>query len=152
MSSNLIVSVPKLKGRENYDEWAFAAENLLILEGLEKHISEAVESSTAQLAESDKKARAKLILTIDPSTYVHIKEANTTLQLWQKLMTMYDDSGFTRRISLLRSLISTRLEDCDSMEYYVNQIVEIGQKLRGTGVNVDDVWTGSLLLAGLSDK
>ena len=32
-NSNYIVSVPKLKGRENYTEWCFAAENFLVLEG-----------------------------------------------------------------------------------------------------------------------
>ncbi|GBP67410.1 Retrovirus-related Pol polyprotein from transposon TNT 1-94 [Eumeta japonica] len=31
--NSYITSVPKLKGRENYNEWAFAAENLLVLEG-----------------------------------------------------------------------------------------------------------------------
>ena len=34
MASNYVVSVPKLKGRENYSEWCFAAENFLVLEGM----------------------------------------------------------------------------------------------------------------------
>ncbi|KAG5879896.1 hypothetical protein JTB14_010414 [Gonioctena quinquepunctata] len=38
------------------------------------------------------------------------------------------------------------------MAGYVNQIVETGQKLRGTGFKIDDEWIGSLLLAGLSEK
>ncbi|KAL4719415.1 hypothetical protein ACJJTC_002710, partial [Scirpophaga incertulas] len=35
MAGSYIVNVPKLRGRENYDEWAFAAENFLILEGVD---------------------------------------------------------------------------------------------------------------------
>lgn len=108
MASNYLVSVSKLKGRENYDVWAFAAENVLILEGLEKCIKDTTnESQASDTSSEDLKAKAKLILTINSSLYVHIKEAKNTRELWIKLKTMFDDSGFTRRISLLRSLIST---------------------------------------------
>ncbi|KOB75270.1 Retrovirus-related Pol polyprotein, partial [Operophtera brumata] len=34
MTSNYIANVPKLKGRENYDDWCFAAKNVLVLEGM----------------------------------------------------------------------------------------------------------------------
>lgn len=145
MATNYLLNVPKLKGRENYGDWAFAIENVLILEGLAKCVSEVVSAE-------DSKAKAKIILTIDPSLYVHIREAKTTVDLWKKLKSMFDDSGFARRINLLRTLISTRLEKCDSMTSYVNQIVDNGQKLRGTGFAINDEWIGSLLLAGLPEK
>lgn len=157
MASSYLVSVPKLKGRENYEEWAFAAENFLILEGLSKSIEETVDTreattSTPEQAAEDAKARAKLILTIDPKLYVHIRGSKNTRELWMTLKKMFDDSGFSRRISLLRHLISTRLVNCDSMGSYVTQVVETAQRLRGTGFNIDDEWIGSLLLAGLPDK
>jgi len=56
------------------------------------------------------------------------------------------------RFNLLRTLISMRLDDCDSMESYVNHVVKTAQKLRGTGFNIDEEWIGSLLLAGLPEK
>lgn len=165
------LSVPRLKGRENYDEWAFAAQNFLVLEGLQHCIQEpgahgvnisetagstetAAEKAAREAKEKleDEKAKAKLVLTIDSSLYVHIKGAKTAIELWTQLKQMFDDSGFTRRISLLRTLISTRLENCDSMNHYINQIVETSQRLRGTGFNIDDEWTGSILLAGLPEK
>lgn len=107
MSSNYIVSVPKLKGRENYSEWAFAAENFLILEGTFDYIK----GSKPEEAAADAKTKAKLILTIDSSLYVHIKYSKDTKELWEKLKHLFDDSGFTRRIILLRTLISIRLEN-----------------------------------------
>lgn len=146
-SVNYVTSVPKLKGRENYDEWAFAAENFLILDGLQKCI-EGKEEDGEKIA----RAKAKLILTIDTSLYVHIKETKTAEELWKKLKGLFDDSGFTRKINLLRALISTKLENCDSMGDYVNQIVETSQRLRGTGFKIDEEWVGSLLLAGLPEK
>lgn len=150
-SNNYIVSVPKLKGRENYGDWCFAAENFLVLEGMSGCIK-AEQGPTTIADADDAKTKAKLILTIDPSIYVHIKEVKTTKELWTKLKSLYDDSGFTRRISLLRNLISIRLENCISMNSYVTQLVETGQKLAGTGFNINDEWIGSLLLAGLTEN
>lgn len=148
-SNSFLANVPKLKGRENYSEWAFAAENLLVLEGKNNFIKKEGEGDNAA---QDAITKAKLILTIDPSLYVHIKSAATTKELWQKLQQMFDDSGFSRRIMLLRNLISIRLETSDSMTSYVTQIIETGQKLSGTGFLVDDEWIGCLMLAGLPEK
>lgn len=148
MAGSYIVNVPKLKGRENYDEWAFAAENFLLLDGVDIN-----EESAGDVASVDlKKAKAKLIMTIDSSLFVHIKNEKTVKEVWNRLKTLFDDSGFTRRIGLLRQLISIRLEDSDSMTAYVTQMVDTAQKLKGTGFEITDEWVGSLLLAGLSEK
>lgn len=151
MSGGYLVNVPRLKGRENYDDWAFAVENFLILEGLQGCIKDpgAEEAPTeTKVAE----CKAKLILTIDTSLYVHIKNAKTANELWKTLKGMFDDKGSTRKITLLRTLISTRLEDCDSMQVYVRQIVETAQRLQSTGFEISEEWIGSLLLAGLPEK
>lgn len=140
-------SVPKLLGRENYDDWAFAVENFLVLDGLSKCI-DGTETDEEKLA----KAKAKLVLTLDTSLFVHIREAKTAKELWTMLKNLYDDKGFTRKIGLLRTLISLRLENSDSMESYVNEVIETSQKLRRTGFNIDDEWIDSLLLAGLPEK
>ena len=148
---NYMVNVPKLKGRENYAEWCFAVENFLVLDGMLKCIKP--EPGQPEVgATDDAKTKAKLILMIDPSIYVHIKNVASSKQLWDKLKTLFDDSGFTRRIGLLRNLISIRLENCSTMSSYVTQIVETGQKLAGTGFQISDEWIGSLLLAGLTEK
>lgn len=153
MSSNsYLLSIPKLKGRENYSEWAFAVENFLVLEGMLKCIKpDLLDPPTVEPAD-DEKSKAKMVLSIDPALYIHVKELKTSKELWDKLKGMFDDSGFTRRISLLRTLISIRLDNCVSMTSYVNQIIETGQKLNGTGFNISNEWIGSLLLAGLSEK
>ncbi len=147
MAVNYMSAVPKLLGRENYEDWAFSVENVFILEGLSKCIS-----GTETDADKVLKAKAKLVLTLDPSLFVHVKEAQTASEIWTTLKKLYDDTGFTRRIGLLRALISLRLENCDSMESYVNQVVETAQRLRRTGFKIDDEWIGSLLLAGLPEK
>lgn len=150
MAANYLVNVPKLRGRENYSEWCFAAENFLILEGMKQCIKP--EKGVTVGAADDEKTRAKLIMTIDPSLYVHVKSVRTAKELWDKLQQLFDDNGFSRRIHLLRNLISIRLENCSSMTSYVTQIIDTAQKLSGTGFEINDQWTGSLLLAGLPDR
>ena len=61
----------------------------------------------------DRKARAGLILTMDSSLFVHIEESKTSKELWTELEALFDDSGFSRRIALLRHLISIGLESCE---------------------------------------
>uniref|UniRef100_A0A2H1WW51 SFRICE_034329 n=1 Tax=Spodoptera frugiperda TaxID=7108 RepID=A0A2H1WW51_SPOFR len=150
MSTNYLASVPKLKGRENFDEWTFAVENVLVLEGMLHCVKPVVGKDIKP--EDDMKARAKLCLTIDPALYVHIKTTKTSKELWDKLKSLFDDSGFSRKISLLRHLISIRRENCEDMTTYVTQIVETSQRLCGTGFEITDQWIGSLMLAGLPDK
>lgn len=152
MAANYIQSVPKLKGRENYDEWSFAVENLLVLEGMANYIKLEPEASFESKPTEDAKTKAKLILTIDPGLYVHIKETKKCSDLWTKLKSMFDDSGFSRKITLLRRLISLRQENCETMTSYVTQVVETAQRLKGTGFAITDEWIGSLLLAGLPDR
>lgn len=75
-SSNYLISVPKLRGRENFSEWCFAAENFLVLGGMVGCIKP--EPGEPPAAADDAKTKAKLILTIDPTLYVHIKSVNTS--------------------------------------------------------------------------
>lgn len=150
MATNYLINVPKLKGRDNYSEWCFAAENFLVLEGMKHCIKP--EPGKEIASADDEKTKAKLIMTIDPSLYVHVKTVKSSKELWDKLRKLFDDSGFSRRISLLRNLISIRRDNCSSMTSYVTQIIDTAQKLSGTGFEINEEWVGSLLLAGLPEK
>lgn len=163
MSNNLIASVPRLKGRENYREWAFAMKHFLALDKLDTFVIEvenaaATESTSttatvAALASTkEQEAKSKLVLSIDPSLYMHIESAVKAKDIWNKLAAMYADTGVSRRITLLRRLISARLEDYDSMELYVNFVIDTAHKLNASGLKIGDDWVGSLLLAGLPSR
>ena len=49
----------------------------------------------------DAKPKAKLILTNKLSLYIHIKDANTTVDLQTKFKSQIDDLGFTRKTGSL---------------------------------------------------
>lgn len=142
-----------LKGREDYESWKFAVEAQLEYEGLWNIvIGEETEPDANKKLVLDKKARARLILQVDPVNYVHIQEEKTAEGVWNKLKNAFDDSGVQRRIGLLRILVSTKLEPCESMEDYVNKIIANAHKLRGAGMDINDEWVAALLLIGLSER
>ncbi|KAK9708215.1 Alcohol dehydrogenase transcription factor Myb/SANT-like [Popillia japonica] len=57
-------------------KWAFAVENCLLLDGLNGCIKE----ETAEAADKIAQARAKLLLTIDPALFIHVKERKTAAE------------------------------------------------------------------------
>lgn len=146
-SLNNLPSIDKLIGRENFSTWQFAVKTYLEHEGLLDCIK-----GTEKDAKTISKAKTKIILFLDPINYVHVQGCTDAKQVWDKLEKTFDDSGLCRRVALLRTLTTTRLDDCSSMEEYVNLIVSTAQKLNGIKFVVSDEWIGTLLLAGLPDQ
>lgn len=91
-----------------------------------------------------------MILSIDLSLYMHVRNATSPKDLWDTLKNFFAENGVTRKIGLLRPLISLRLENCESMQSYINQVIETSQSR--SGFKISDEWVGSLLLAGLPEK
>ncbi|KAG5870825.1 hypothetical protein JTB14_015999 [Gonioctena quinquepunctata] len=54
-------------------------------------------------------------------------------------------------MSLPTARLYTRLEDCPSVEAYVNEIIQTAYKLNCIDMKVFDEWVGAILLAGLPD-
>lgn len=143
--------IEKLRGSDNYHTWCFAIKNVLAMKELLKCIDDSEddrETDAAKLA----KCKAIMSLSVETHIYVHIQACASAFEVWQTLQRLYEDKGLTRKIALLRSLISTRLEDCDGMQQYVDQIVCASNKLTGIGFSMSDEWKGAILLAGLTDS
>ncbi|CAG4913463.1 unnamed protein product [Colias eurytheme] len=147
MSSNTLALIEKLTGRDNYATWRFAVQTYLQHEELWDCI---VDDQTLD-KRKDTKARSKIILLVDPVNYVHIQEAKTAKEVWENLSRVFDDSGLTRRVGLLRDLCNTTLEGCPNVEEYVSKIMTTAHKLRNIGFQVDDEWLGTMLLSGLPE-
>lgn len=141
------MSIEKLKGRENFATWKFAMEHYLRLEGLWETID-----GTDVKPEQISKAKSRIILMIDPMNFVHVQDAVTAKDVWDKLCGTFEDTGLTRRVSLLRILTTTNLHSCGSVESYVNTIISTAHKLKSIGMAVSDEWIGTLLLAGLPEE
>ena len=141
------MSIEKLKGSENYHTWIFAMKNVLTYKGLINCVDPVTETDVDKIAN----CKALIVLSVDTSIYVHIQNCITASDIWKALKRLYDDKGLSRKIGLLRNLISARLDNCDSMQAYVEHIKCYSNKLSGVGFDMTDEWLGAILLAGLTD-
>lgn len=148
MSSNSMVLIEKLVGRANYNTWRFAVQTYLQHEELWCCIENEGKAVDPKL---DLKAKSKIILLVDSVNYIHIQEAQTAKEVWTNLQKAFDDKGLTRRVGLLKDLITTTLDNCQDIEDYVNKIMTTAHKLRNISFEVNDEWLGTLLLAGLPE-
>lgn len=122
--------IEKLIGRENYSSWKFAMRACLEAEDLWGCILEKTEYVNDVKKMS--KARAKIVLSIRKQNYGHIQDADTPQEAWNRLKNAFEDKGLTRKVGLLRTLTSTRLVDCTSIEEYVNRITTTAHSQRGS--------------------
>lgn len=149
--ANFNPSFPKLKGREDYQWWKVSAQAILEMDGLwDIVIGKEAETDESKVAIMDRKAKARIILMVETVNFVHFQSETTAKGVWDKLKSAFDDTGLMRRVGLLRTLITTKLDECDNMEDFVNKIISTAHKLKGAGMDINDEWIGTLLLAGLS--
>lgn len=146
MSSSILSSIEKLKGRENYSSWKFSMENYLALEDLSKCVTGEEDD-----AKKNAKAKAAISLSIDKMNFVHIKSAKTVKEVWDNLKATFEDKGAVRKVTLMRRIVNTKLDSCESMDVYVSEIISTSQKLSEVGFDVPDEWLAIFLLTGLND-
>lgn len=139
--------IEKLKGSENFHTWKFAVHNYLEMNDLDGCIGTVTVTDPKKL----KKAKNVLSLCVDSSIFVHIQSAESANEIWQTFQRLYEDKGLTRKIGLLRALISVRLDECSGMQEYVDQIVNTSNKLANIGFAITDEWKSAILLAGLTE-
>lgn len=148
--------IVKLSGSDNFHTWKFAVEAVLEFQELNETIvcESATDPTTSKEADTTKltQTRALLKLAVEPHIYAHLEGCETALAIWTKLKTSYEDRGLLRRITLLYELISIRLEDCDGVQNYVDQLRATSNRLTGVGFKIDDTWLAAMMLAGLTDE
>lgn len=89
---------------------------------------------------------------MEKNIQTHIESCDTPIKVWDVLKSLYEDKGLSRKIGILRQMISTRLEDSDGMQGYIDTIVDCSNRLGGIGLKMDDQWIAAILLAGLTDN
>lgn len=74
---------------------SFVMENFPVLEGL-SYCVDGTATDTTQIS----KAKGKIVLSLDPPLYVHVKVAKTVTE-WDPVKDLYEYKAFTRKISFL---------------------------------------------------
>lgn len=99
------IAIEKLDG-ENYSSWCVHMRSLLITADC-WHVVEStcLEGSSAEKAlfvRTDSKALALITLNIKASELLHIKGCKTSKSAWEVLKAVYNASGPTRKVCLLK--------------------------------------------------
>lgn len=156
----------KLRGMDNFHNWSYVMKNFLALKGMADcivhkpdtaangsvpaivHAADiAIEANAAKLSG----AKAYLVLAVESQIHMHIQECETALGIWNLLHRLYEDKGLSRKATLLGSLLSNKLAECDGVQDYVTRIKTAAIKLSSIGFPVNDEWLGAILLAGLTE-
>lgn len=147
-------AVEKLRGSENFHNWTFAIENLLQFKGLGNCLVLCNETQVAVETDPTKLIQAKstLVLSVDPSLYVHIRNAKSAIEIWDIFHKMYEDNGVLGTVSLLLNFVSTKLESCDNMQVYLDKLTEYSNKMNRVGITVPDPLLAAFMLAGLTEE
>lgn len=149
MSTEKTRTFTKLRGRENFDTWKVAAKSYLVINGLWSYTQKLPNPEKTTDMENDLKAWSEINLLLDESIYSYMSNTTTAKDAWTALENAFQDSGVCRRVCLLKQLMEINLEDCASTENYVNEVMSTSQKVKNSGLKLDDEVIASLLLAGL---
>lgn len=165
----------KLNG-ENYFNWKFKMEMLLRREKLWKYITDnpptipnpapsnanadaaaaisaaRLEATTSRNAfmESSDQARALIGLCIEDGQVAHIRNASTAKQAWEALRQHHERDTLSNKVSIIRRISRTQLQEKGDMEKHLEQLVNLFQKLSDLGANqLDDEWKVGFVLSSL---
>lgn len=145
-------SVEKLLGRENYGSWSFAMKCLLIQEGVWKSVAGTANCGEENLSVVSERALAMIVLSVDKKNYSLIDKCNTAQEAWKILKVAFGDVDYLREADLLNKLCGVCLEECESVQDYIDQLLTTAQQLREIGFTVEDCWLVGLMLKGLPQK
>lgn len=144
MSASMGLPIDKLKGIDDFVNWKFTMRMILLHEDLFDTIS-----GECKDEKKNRKALAKICLSVSSSAMHHVRNAETPHQAWTNLQKAYEDKGLSRRLGLLRSLFGVRLLEMDGMESYLGRITEISQQLKDIDSPLDDEFIAIIILSGL---
>ncbi len=147
-------NITKLKGSANFHTWKFAMKNFLEMNDLVGCITPSdddVQKPREAKADKISQAKTRIILSMDESLYIHVENCDSAFEIWKKLEDLFEDRGWMRKIGLLRQIMSIKLENCENMHSYIENITGTANKLNSIGFKITDDWLGAIMLAGLTD-
>lgn len=152
-----LTSIDKL-GKDNFDTWKLQIEAVLIkndhwnyVTGKEAKPAEGTDEE-GKWFQADQKARADIILAINPSELCHIKHCATSNEIWIKLKEVYESKGPAKKATLLKQLLFRKMSANESMSDHLNIFFDIVDKLREMEINIADDLLSILLLYSVPDN
>eukprot|EP00963_Diacronema_lutheri_P013671 scaffold2671_cov455-Pavlova_lutheri.AAC.1 len=146
-----INGVPNLNG-ENWKEWFFRMENHLVLNGLWEVTmvnpteEEKKEEKTKQKMNS---AKIRILNSISMDYVDNVMHCTTPHEVWMAIKAIYQETGYLRERSLKAALSRFKKYPDQSIEQYMNKLVQIVNELKQIGVTTPEKDVITIALNGL---
>lgn len=107
---------------------------------------------TSAWTRRDEKARAVIGLALDDSQLIHVMEAATAKDMWEKLKSYHERGSLSNKIHVLRKLCSMRLEENGSMSNHLMEASELVHRLARIGESLKEHLVVAILLSSLPES
>ena len=151
-------AVPELNGA-NWRQWFLRMENYLRIHNLsevtatekifEKDEQGEVKLEHKMIYEKMQRARCLIINCVNSEYSGHITKCDTAHQVWSVLKNLYQQTGQQREAELRQRLTKTRKHHDQSIDQYMNAIVQIVNELRQVNVDLTEEEVPNVVLNGL---
>jgi len=152
-----VTNIEKLN-KDNFDTWKLQIEAVLIKNDHWDYVNgkllKPAEGSEDEKKwfQADQKARADIILAINPSELCHVKHCATSNAVWNKLKQIYESKGPAKKATLLKQLLFKKMTDSENMAEHLNIFFEIVDKLHEMDIEVVDNLLSILLLYSIPES
>lgn len=144
------LGVEKLNN-ENYTQWAFETEMLLIHEKLWKYVDyERVPNPvTEEWTEGVQRARATISLLVERRQHPLIRNLRTAKETWIKLKNTHQKTSMCSRVSLICQVCDRKLPEGGDVASHIYELEELFGKLRSAGKDLGEDVQVAILLRSL---
>ena len=170
VAGSSIASIPKLKGKNNYEEWCNAIQGYCQMNGKWRYMIgelsqpiEPAENKTKKIAQYVKdpakwngicdslESAIRCTVSVDPMSHVH-GLSNCSL-MWKKFQTFHRNTGFLQRDAIFIWLSTKTLDDFQGIAEFANAIKKDATRLKEIGITDLPSWIYTTwLLHGLSSE
>lgn len=163
-SANINSTRIELLTKHNYDTWVIQVEALLIKLDSWAYVSDefpkptvtgedaeliATQNALNQWNIQDRKAKSDLILSISPTELKHIRNCNTSKEVWDKLRSVYASQGLMRKATLLEQLLLKNMHEDDDVRDYLSRFMDTVDKLNNMEIKINGDLLSIMLLHSL---
>lgn len=165
LNVNLINSTHiELLTKHNYDMWLIKVEALLTKNYSWPYVNgdiprpvitgqgEALAAAQVALDNwtvQDRKAKSDLVLSISPTELKHIRNCNTSKEVWNRLKSLYASQGPIRKATLLEQLLLKKMREDDDVRDYLFRYMDTVDKLHNMDIEINGDQLSIMLLHSL---
>jgi len=137
-----VTGIDKLN-KSNYSTWRIQIEAVLVKNDHWGYVNgniskpEPPADQTKWIAK-DAKAKADIILAMNPSELCHIKHCVTSNDVWIKLQSIYESKGPAKKASLLKQLLFKKMNHNENMAEHLNSFTDTVDKLNELDIKIAD--------------